>query len=209
MVRPFSVVELDLEDARPVLSAPHTEDVYVHPDYRRWIKDFSDDERHSFLQHHDDGRVSNIFGTEILRGPGFYVMAGSGNRSIGTVRAKHIIEMRIESYNGLRPRLSFVDSEERCYDLAVTDLALRYYVRQLLSKMDLVAVEDLLGRTLKTAAEVYLRIGLARGWDRYPDRCYLQINGVYSFPDYLSGRCFADFTGSPPAAMEASAAYEQ
>ena len=28
---------------------------------------------------------------------------------------------------------------------------------------------------------VYLRIGLARGWDRHPDRCYLQITGVYGF----------------------------
>jgi hypothetical protein len=44
---------------------------------------------------------------------------------------------------------------------------------------------------------VYLRIGLARHW--HPDheqpknRCYLQITGVYTFPDYLGGRCFADF----------------
>ena len=28
---------------------------------------------------------------------------------------------------------------------------------------------------------VYLRIGLARGWDRHPDRCYLQITVVYGF----------------------------
>ncbi len=41
-------------------------------------------------------------------------------------------------------------------------------------------------------SEVFLRIGLARGWKKYPDRCYLQITGVYVFPDYLHGRCFAD-----------------
>jgi len=41
---------------------------------------------------------------------------------------------------------------------------------------------------------------LARGWERYPDRCYVQITGVYSFPDYLSGRCFADF--APPAVTD-------
>jgi hypothetical protein len=28
---------------------------------------------------------------------------------------------------------------------------------------------------------VFLRVGLARGWDRHPDRCYLQITGVYGF----------------------------
>jgi len=42
-------------------------------------------------------------------------------------------------------------------------------------------------------SEVFLRIGLARGWDMYPDRCFLQITGIYSFPDYLDGRTFADF----------------
>jgi hypothetical protein len=43
------------------------------------------------------------------------------------------------------------------------------------------------------SAQVFLRIGLARGWEKFPDRCYLQVTGVYSFPDYLGGRCFADF----------------
>ena len=39
----------------------------------------------------------------------------------------------------------------------------------------------------------FLRIGLARHWGKFPDRCYLQITGIYSFPDYLDGRTFADF----------------
>ena len=30
-----------------------------------------------------------------------------------------------------------------------------------------------------------------------PDRCHLQITGVYSFPDYLDGKCFADFSPKP------------
>jgi hypothetical protein len=39
----------------------------------------------------------------------------------------------------------------------------------------------------------FLRIGLARLWERYPDRCYLQVTGIYTFPDYLRGRTFTDF----------------
>lgn len=46
------------------------------------------------------------------------------------------------------------------------------------------------------ASDVYLRIGLARGWDKLPDRCYLQITGIYTFPDYLGGREFVDFAPS-------------
>ena len=37
------------------------------------------------------------------------------------------------------------------------------------------------------------RIGLSRGWAKFPDRCFLQVNGVYTFPDYLQGKTFAEF----------------
>jgi ATP-dependent DNA helicase RecQ len=40
---------------------------------------------------------------------------------------------------------------------------------------------------------VVLRIGLTRHWDAYPDRCFLQITGIHTFPDYLEGQTFADF----------------
>lgn len=41
--------------------------------------------------------------------------------------------------------------------------------------------------------ECYLRLGLARHWEKYPGRFYIQITGAYRFPDYLSGRRYADF----------------
>ena len=47
---------------------------------------------------------------------------------------------------------------------------------------------------LLKSKEVLLRIGLARGWEEHPDRCYIQLTGVYTFPDYLEGKTFADFT---------------
>jgi len=46
---------------------------------------------------------------------------------------------------------------------------------------------------LRNADRLYLRIGLTRGWGEYRDRRFLQITGVHSVPDYLDGRCFADF----------------
>ena len=50
---------------------------------------------------------------------------------------------------------------------------------------------------LGAAEEVFLRLGLTRPWEEHPDRCQLQVNGVYTFPDYLDGRCFADFIEQP------------
>ena len=50
---------------------------------------------------------------------------------------------------------------------------------------------------LITAEDVFLRLGLTRPWEEHPDRCLLQVNGVYTFPDYLDGRCFANFIERP------------
>lgn len=59
--------------------------------------------------------------------------------------------------------------------------------------------------TLRAAERVYLRVGLARGFgDAEVRRCHLQINGVYAFPDYLGGRCFADFRESALAPVDLS-----
>ena len=42
--------------------------------------------------------------------------------------------------------------------------------------------------------KVYLRIGLAHGWKKFPERCYLQITGIYTFPDYLGGKNFSHYS---------------
>jgi hypothetical protein len=84
----------------------------------------------------------------------------------------------------------------------VTDLSLRYYVDALRETQHLDCNE--IGHRLIQAfqqSRVFLRIGLARNWhpdrDQPQNRCYLQITGVYTFPDYLGGRCFADFRSTP------------
>jgi hypothetical protein len=79
-------------------------------------------------------------------------------------------------------RLQFTDSSGEIFQLAVVDLAFR-------RKLDGLRSEGLNpnGAAARVLAElrkhqVYLRIGLARGWSQHPDRCYLQITGVYAFP---------------------------
>jgi hypothetical protein len=54
--------------------------------------------------------------------------------------------------------------------------------------------------TLTAADHLHLRIGLTRPWGERGDRCFLQVNGIYSFPDYLDGRSFADFAPAAPLA---------
>lgn len=141
-----------------------------------------------------------IFGAPIRHEAGAYILAGEGTRSLGTIRVAQMDEVQFNPLeNGRRNyRLVFVDGENQRYRLPVTDLAFRTHLDYLHDQygMPYAAIAQSLTRTLQQIP-VILRIGLARGWERFPDRCYLQITGVYSSPDYLSGRCFADF--APPS----------
>ena len=66
---------------------------------------------------------------------------------------------------------------------------LRYFLKELIGNRLSSMVRECLQERM-----VFLRIGLARPtWEIHPHCCFLQINAVYSFPDYLDGRCFVDF----------------
>ena len=94
-------------------------------------------------------------------------------------------------------RLFFRGSHEELYDdIPITDLALRAWAHARDRRgQHPAAVSACLTRRLRAAQQVILRVGLSRnyyGW------CWLQVNGVYTFPDWLEGRCFADFADSQP-----------
>jgi hypothetical protein len=99
-----------------------------------------------------------------------------------------------EQAGAIKPRVVFEDRAGGRYRLAVTDLAWRCCADYLqrTEKLPVVALAARLQAALESK-EVFLRIGLARGWSRHPDRCYLQVTGIHTFPDYLAGRTFADF----------------
>ena len=192
-VQPFARVELDLLEHRP--EPPHTEDWIIAPTYRRRLGLLDMNERAAFLERIGDGALAEIFGTPIHQDEGTYVLAGAGRRSLGTIAVERVADVTYSP----RPmgkwdyRLAFTDLAGQRYRLAVTDLAFRYLLDRwrLHDGLEPSAAARRLTSGLR-AAQVFLRVGLARGWERHPDRCYVQITGVYSFPDYLEGRCFAD-----------------
>ena len=203
VVRPRTVVELDLLLARP--DPPHVEDWHVHPRVRRRLRLMPDDEFGALLHRIEDGAVAAIFGAPILHDNGWYLPAGTGNRSLGTVRPAQVLAVSYAYREERRTwayRLAFVDAAGEEYRLAVTDLAFRHYLDHLREHHGFSAggAAGRLTSILRNAEAVYLRIGLTRGWERFPDRCFLQLTGVYTFPDYLAGRCYADFLPEPPSA---------
>lgn len=203
IVRPFAKVELDF--TAPIPSEPHTEDWIVDPLYRVSSGVVSVEDRNALMDQILDLSVEEIFGArlhyriwESFR-EGCWIAAGQGNRSLGTIKPRPTMKV----FYGQRPngkwdyRISFVDRTGTGYNLPVVDLAFRSFIDLLREGDGLTPDEaaDVLTLSLREY-QVYLRIGLARGWSDYPDRCYVQVTGVHSFPDYLDGLCFADFRPS-------------
>jgi len=192
IVFPFAVVEYDLLEHTP--KPPHMEDWRYDPASVRFIKRLGEKEKRETLERLRDPSVNAIFGVPVISTRGHYIMAGQGKRSLGTIQPSEVSDVICETADGeWKYRLQFVDATQTTWRLTVTDLTWRYYCdsqRRAGKPPRKIAAE--LTRLLATS-QVYLRVGLARGWDEHPDRCYLQITGVYTFPDYLQGQTFADF----------------
>lgn len=193
IIFPFAVVKFNLTQHIP--QPPHTEDRLYDPDILRFEYRVNDERNQNILDHSIFESVAEIFNAPILTGPGFYVLDGTGDRSLGTIEPNAVIRVVYEQVeeNRWKYRLSFMDGTGTIYWLTVTDLTWRYFCdwrRDQNIPPHQIATELL---TSLQAGRTYLRIGLARGWPRYPERCYLQITGVYTFPDYLEGGIFTDF----------------
>jgi hypothetical protein len=144
--------------------------------------------------------LSALLETPIHTGQGYYVLTGRGPRSLGTIRPKAVLEVIYGIHEGRNPeyRLVFVDGDSVERNLPITDLSWRYYLDYMRGqglRPNRVASDLLM---VLRSVEVFLRIGLARGWEKFPDRCYIQIVGIHTFPDFLKGRTFADFAPDRP-----------
>ncbi|MEZ4563606.1 MAG: hypothetical protein R2853_12815 [Thermomicrobiales bacterium] len=189
-VSPFAVVELRLSGRPRGSTAPHTEDRLTPQRGRLVQRVLTAQEQIALLERTCSPAVRDIFGAEIQAEPagawGRYVRSGQGVRSLGTVKASEIEEVifrRFADRGRWEYRLRFRDAAGEVYQLAVVDLAFR---RQLDALRDSgLAPHDAAAamRDGLRGQRVFLRVGLARGWDKHPDRCYLQLTGVYGFAE--------------------------
>ena len=193
-VYPSAVVEFDLLEPRP--RPPHTEDRVFDLFHIQFLRQAGPREWGEALRHSLAPNVAAIFEQPIQNEKGFFVADGAGPRSVGTVQPSGIVRF---SYGpGLEDgawdyRLKFYDGAGQFYSLKITDLTWHRYCDSLRGPDQQPAqIAEQLTRLLKQR-QVLLRIGLARGWAEHRGRCYLQINGVYTSPDYLEGKTVADF----------------
>jgi hypothetical protein len=198
IIRPFARVELELVSMTP--EPPHTEDWIVDPLHRVSMGMVSVDDRPTFMNRISDPNVEAIFGAHLeyrawnsIR-KGCWIRSGEGTRSLGTVLTRGIQQIfhYLSDRGKWEYRISFIDQSGTGYELPVTDLAFRYFLDRLREGNGVSPREAAKLVTSLNRRQTYLRIGLARHWEKFPDQCYVQITGVHTFPDYLDGRCFAD-----------------
>jgi hypothetical protein len=199
IIRPGAVVKMDLE-ADSSRQPPHVEDHHWHkPKTAEFVRLVPEQVWKNALVRLLKPSIKAIFETEIYDGRA--LKPGTGVRSLGTVRPQNEISFRYRASPYRKKydcKLSFMDSTgEVFHDLPVTDLTLRCYADYLRvnEQMDETQVETQINEALRQR-EIYLRIGVGRPFQKTPTDeswCYLQVNGVYTFPDFLGGKCFADF----------------
>ena len=129
-IRPFAVIEFDMQGKPPMLLPPHTEDRIIDATHRIRRGALTPEERADWCAKAEDRDVAAIFGAVIRDEGGHFVLAGDGTRSLGTVRVKRLEEVQFSpGTNGRwQYRLGFTDQSGQQYRLPVTDLAFRMYL---------------------------------------------------------------------------------
>ncbi len=189
---PSALVACDLLDATP--APPHTEDYRYAKRSIRFVRRLTAAQWQALLEKSVFASMADIFEQPIVHELGFYVRDEQGPRSVGSILPASGVEVIYgQAADGNWDyRLAFRDQANAYYRLKITDLTWhRYCDRQRGPGQQPPQIAARLAGVLKSR-RVVLRIGLSRGWDRFPDRCYLQINGIYTFPDYLEGKTVLD-----------------
>lgn len=173
------------------IQPPHIEDVGFEPASIRYKGLCTDTEWEEVLQANSFDTVEDIY-EGCLRERG-WVMPGADTRSIATLSNANITDVELTP-GSVKPRIKFVDSDGNAFNRPSSDLTLWDRCRFLVKNQgqDVEKVREDLLFSLQNVERIYLRLGLARPWED-DGNCWLQVTGVYTFPDYLNGKCFADF----------------
>jgi hypothetical protein len=197
-IRPFTRVLIDLEKPRPNPTPPHMEDWFIGTENQQVIGYCTEEEKKDILKNNLSKDTAEIFGTEIQRiqGEGTFVKSNCGCRSMGTIKAKHVFDFMHDQFEGRWDyRLKFIDESDHEYRLKVVDLTFQFFIDYLriYKKMPVEKIDEFVNSKIFGHEDIYLRVGLARGWDKFPERCFLQITGLHTFPDYVGKRSFQEY----------------
>jgi hypothetical protein len=196
IIRPRAKIKFDFH--RVSIKPPHIEDLGFAPNSIVYEGPCTEVEWEKVLRDSLFISVEDIY-DGLLR-EHRWVAPEANTRSIGTLSQVHIAAVQLPMWSGkLRYRLFFKDSTGFPYDnIPVSDLAFRELSCTEVKKRNRspASVSQELTSLLRSVERVYLRLGLARPWTN-PNTgklgCWMQVIGIYTLPDYLEGKSFADF----------------
>ncbi len=184
IITPFA--EIEFKFIRPLSKPPHSEDWELDTNYRPGlIGRLPEEELRGFLERISDRSVREIFGAVIHEGR--YTNPGEGNRSLGLIKSVKVLGVNysVKEDGTYKYRITFSDMSGEVYDLPVTDCAFRRYCDRMrvLEGRSTGAIGLELQQRLDQR-ETFLRVGLTRPFAKMHNRCYLQVSGIHTFPDY-------------------------
>jgi len=193
VIRHGAKVEFDLYPVKT--QPPHIEDMKFEPSSISGKGLCGSDEWEGVLRRSSFDSVEEIYEgfLQDLR----WVAPGAKTRSIATLSGANIIDIEL-TQRSVKPRLTFADQAGFGFNRPVSDLTLWDRCFSLVRRQghSPAEVKKELISLLQNADRLYIRLGLARPWEPEDDggeKCWLQVTGLYTFPDYLNGKCFADF----------------
>ena len=194
LVYPRARVEFELFPTE--IRRPHIEDYTFSPESITYRGVCADYEWETVLRRTASPGIEELF--DGLLEDGRRVPPDSFTKSLGTIADVTSHEVLVDESQGRRQfRMNFTDVTGKTYErYPITDLALRTAMEKRIELGgDVRDAELAVTRAIKSARRLYLRIGLARPdvLGNHPEACWTQITGLYTFPDYLKGKTFADF----------------
>jgi hypothetical protein len=182
---PFALGALvDLGEVIPKPEPPESEDHIFRPDQVRVVGQLSADRYLELIRERSRTSLRAIFGDELVRhGRTYAVDKGCGAASLGTLRVRRKVDLKVDRYGKLRLRLPGKDASA---SLAVTDVRFVEADHKTI-KTELVA--DVSAR-MQRGVGVILMLGLARAFQKSEDDCerhWLQVNGICMVDRPLAG----------------------
>ncbi|MBF0192560.1 MAG: hypothetical protein HQL99_15695 [Magnetococcales bacterium] len=160
---------------------PHTEDaVFNNPNY---LRSATSEEFKEILDRTLSDSISSGFGVTFMAGQKHIPFGTTANCSIITVRIdKNEINIHEDMYNPGRIKVSFCDSTGFKFGyLSITDRG--FYDYAINHRQN--GTVDKINRFLLSQDEIILRVGVGRRYESQgKDGYWLQVNGIYTFPNY-------------------------
>jgi hypothetical protein len=173
---PFALGALvDLGEVTPNPAPPESEDHLFRVDQVRVVGQLSTDRYLELISKRSRTSLQAIFGDELVRHRRNYAVdKGRGTASLGILRVRRKLDLKVDRYGKLRLRLP---GKEGFASLPVTDVR---FVQADHTSIRTEVVDDVSAR-MRRGTEVFLMLGLARAFQAEHDdseRHWLQVNGI-------------------------------